>query len=136
MTGMQELKQQRMRLAGDGRVRRLLCNSRVCFCDSCALFPDKALRSLGRKVYLHIYLPISLCLSRSSSHPLSSPGTSFTTQHSKCLRSASSSEAGFIFSARRGKIDSVYLHFQTSADGRHVDVLAFVKSCRFAFQRV
>lgn len=68
------------RFAGEVRVPRPLRNSAPPEFASliAALFPDKALRSLGRKVYLHIYLPISLRLSRSSSRPRSSPGTRFT----------------------------------------------------------
>lgn len=71
-------------------------------------------------MYLHIYLSISLCLSLSSSHPLPSPDITYTAERSKYLRSLSANESSLIFGvgghALQKKNDSVYLHFQSSAE--------------------
>lgn len=71
-------------------------------------------------MYLYIYLSISLCLSLSSSRPRPSPGISYTAEHSKYLRSHSGDESSLIFRVggqkKKKKSDSVYLHFQSSAD--------------------
>ena len=109
--------------------------------------PDKNFPSLKRKMYLHIYLSISLRRSLSSSHRLPSLGISYTTEHMVNIwdlflpmNQVSFSEwVGILPRKKKWQCLSPFseLHWMMSTLGlRCSNRLIHVKSSWFAFQRL